>query len=131
MKNLLFAIALLLLSSCKKEWEPPVIHTANLSLLFDPDSSDVNQAYFYSGGMKLQIRLKVFSNGEQIFNGIRTNQSNYHWGDPLSGIKLEASVEKLSSDTSLHIDNYPLILRIYKDSKVLYSKFGSEHSYSF
>jgi hypothetical protein len=80
--------------------------------------------------MKLQIQLMITSNGSIIKNEPWINRVNYHWGDSLKNVKVVGSIVNLSSDTTLNINNYPLILRVYKDSNVLFEESGTEKSYS-
>ena len=117
--------------ACKKTWEPPFIYTANLSLASTPDSVDAGNVYYFPDGMKLQIQLTITSNGSIIKNEPWINRENYHWGDSLKNVKVVGSIVNLSSDTTLNINNYPLILRVYKDSNVLFEESGIEKSYSF
>ena len=122
---------LFILTACKKTWEPPYIYTANLSLASTPDSVDANYVYYFQDGMKLQLQLSITSNGNTIKNERWINRANYHWGDSLEKVNVVGSIVNLSGDTTLNINNYPIILRVFKDSNVLFEESGIEKSYSF
>jgi hypothetical protein len=130
MKQIIFFILLLITVSCKKEWEPPAVYTVNLYLVADPDSIDGNFVNYYADGMKTQIKLDITSGGSQVVNEARKNKTNFHWTD-LSSVKINATVQSLSNDTTLDLNNYPVIMTVYKDDIVLYSKYGISHTYSF
>lgn len=118
------------LSSCKKVWEPPTVYTVNLSLAVEPDSVDINKTYYYANGMKLQIRLIVKSDGGFVKDEVWTDKSNFHWGDSLSSVSLTGKVIDLSGDTANKIENYPLYMRVYQGSKILYDKVQVENNFS-
>jgi hypothetical protein len=122
---------MLLFSSCTKEWSEPDLYTINLSLASDPDSVDANSVYYYNGGMKLQMHLTVNSAGTLVKDQIWTNHTNFHLDKVDGTVSVIGKVINLSADTSLKIDDYPVIMRVYKNSEVLYDEVKVENSYSY
>jgi hypothetical protein len=129
-RPLIIICLVFIIFSCKKEWEQPVIYTANLSLTYQPDSVDGNLVYYYPDGMKLQIHFKLISDEGTIKDEVSMNQKNYHW-ENMNGVKITGEVINLSSDTSLPISNYPLIMRVFEDSKILYEEEKVVNQYTF
>ncbi len=127
----LFTAVLIAMSSCKKAWVEPVLYTVNLSLARTPDSVDANSVYYYADGMKLQLHLTITSNGSTVKDEVWTHEKNYHWEDNIDGVNIIGEVVSLSNDTSLHIEDYPVVMRVYKDYKVLYEEVEVENSYSY
>jgi hypothetical protein len=116
--------------SCSKEWEQPVIYTVNLTLAIPPDSVDAMHNYYYGNGMKLQIRLIVKSAETIVKDEAWINQKNYHWGDSLESVTVIGKVVNLTSDTSFSTTDYPLIMSVYQDSRILYEENESENIYT-
>ena len=129
--KILVLILFTALLSCQKDWEPPTINTVNLSLAANPDSIDAAKTYYYSDGMKLQIRLIIKSEGNVVKDEVWTDQANFHWTDTLSSASITGKVVNLSSDTTLSIENYPVYMKVYQGSDVLYEKLNVENNYSF
>jgi hypothetical protein len=127
----IFILFVCTLVSCRKEWEQPVLYTTNLSLYFEPDSVDQDLVYYYSDGMKLQIKYEVTADGESFRNQVWENQRNDHWGE-MGTVIITGKVVSLSTDTSLHIENYPLVMRVYRDGgQPLYEEVRVENKYSY
>jgi hypothetical protein len=128
--KILFVLFIITLSACKKEWEQPVVYTANLSLAVPPDSVDADKVYYYSNGMKLQLRLEVISGGSVIYDDAWTDRTNYHWDETQENTSITGKVVNLSGDTSHHIENYPFIMRIFEDSRLLFEEADVVNSYT-
>src|SRR5688572_19087407 len=115
MSRILILVLLVALAACHKEWEEPVVYTMNLSLLYEPDSVDEDLVYHYADGMKVQLQLNLTSSGSAVKNGSWTNKQNFHWGDSLESVAINAKVVSMLNDTSYHIEDYPLIMRVYEN----------------
>jgi hypothetical protein len=116
--------------SCHKEWVEPAVYTVNLSLYYTPDSVDNNLVYYFSDGMKVQIKYDVTADGSTFRDQVWQNQKNDHWED-MGTVQISGKVINLSTDTSLHIESYPLIMRVYRNEKILYEEARVENKYSY
>jgi hypothetical protein len=125
---LLISVAFL---SCKKTWVAPDIYTVNLTLAITPDSSDeVNKIYYYSSGMIVQLKLSIQEGGSTVIDEVWNHQKNYHFGDTLENPNITGTVIKLDSDTSLHLESYPLYMAVNMNTVNLFEKIDVVCNYN-
>jgi len=119
-------VCILPVLSCHKEWEPPVICTVNASLYYSPDSTDEQLVHYYADGMRLRVIVTIVRNGQTVAERSWKHQENYHWEDDGESFSVSAEVISLNPDTAFSVSDYPVILRVYRDTRVLFDEQGAQ-----